>query len=326
MQIDRARRSFTDILPALLAGAALAGCANRPSQPAPGAGGAGRTPASPPEVAVAGADAALPDALRALVARERRLDYLLLGEVHDHPLHHRLRAAWLDQLARAGRFAIALEQLDAERQAELDAARAAGLAGADLARAAGFDFRGWVWEDYAPLVALALRERLALVATNLSSLQTRAIARGTALPAPDSIPRGWGASDRAAMVAAIADGHCGLLPERAVAGSVDAQLARDATIAAALLRARGATGHPVVLIAGNGHVRRDIGVARHLAARAPGSRILCVGLLEPGEAALGPDMSPRFDLVVRTPAHPRADPCESLRRAIPPRTHPALPR
>ena len=324
MKIDETRRFLAMQVPGLLAAGVLAGCAYRPGVPGVLGGGAaagaaaqaGRAP--PREIEAVRADAPLPEALRSLVAGPRRLDFLLLGEVHDHPLHHQLRAAWLTRLARSGRFAIAFEQFDADRQADLDKGRAAGLAGEALARAAGFQFRGWDWDNYAPLVALALRERLPLVAANLSAVKARAIARGTTSLAAGDVPPSWGPSERAKMVSAIANGHCGLLPERAVAGSVNAQLARDATIADALARARESTARPVVLIAGNGHVRRDIGVARHLAARAPGARIYCVGFLErdetPGERA----GTPPFDLVVRTPPHERPDQCEELRRAMKP--------
>lgn len=326
METDPTRRGLIARAPWLLAAGALPGCAFGPPAGGPGGGAsrdgplrAERTRApAPPEIAIARDDAPVPDALRRLVAGPRRFDFLLLGEVHDHPLHHRLRAQWLSRLARVGSFAIALEQLDAVRQDDLDRARAAGLGAEDLARAAGFDFRGWTWEAYAPLVALALGERLGLVAANLSTAQTRAIARGSARPAADIVPPTWGDAERAAMSRVIANGHCGLLPERAVAAMVTAQLARDATIADAIVRSRARAGLPVVLIAGNGHVRRDIGVARHLAARAPGARVFCVGFLETGHLASGPDGTPRYDLVVRTPEHPRADPCEKLRRTMPP--------
>ena len=280
-------------------------------------------------------DAPLPAPLRKALVTPGGVDFLLLGEIHDHPLHHRLRARWLEELAGQGRFVLAIEQLDADRQPALDEARraaerardaaggaegsvtgrgAGGQQSADealrLARAAGFDFRGWHWPFYAPYVELALRRGLPLAAVNLSNEQTRRIARGEAHPLAGAQPPGWSAAERDAMAAEIRDGHCGMLPEPAIAPMAAAQVARDAQMARALVDARRASGLPVVLLAGNGHVRADLGVPRHLAGLAPGARVLAVGFVEPGVPR------PAFDLSVLTPVHERPDPCEAMRRAM----------
>src|SRR5690606_17942730 len=99
----------------------------------------------------------------------------------------------------------------------------------------------------------------------------------------------------------IREGHCGLLPEGAVGAMADAQRTRDARLARAVADARARTGLPVVLLAGNGHLRRDIGVPRYLEALRPSDRIVSVALLE-GEDALQPEP---FDRVLRTRAQPR---------------------
>jgi uncharacterized iron-regulated protein len=94
-------------------------------------------------------------------------------------------------------------------------------------------------------------------------------------------------------------------------------MARDAVMAHAIARnaSRG-----VVLIAGNGHVRRDLGVPYWLddALRA---RTVAIGYREYGrtqDAADARDDKVTFDAVVRTAAAKRADPCiEFTRRAKP---------
>ncbi len=245
----------------------------------------------------------------------RPADFLLLGEIHDHPLHHRLRARWLDGLAQRHRFVVALEQLDADRQPALDAAVAASAGSARppaavarrVAQAAGFDFDAWDWPSYSPYVELALRRGLPLVAANLSNAQARSIARGQAHPLAGVEPSGWGPAQRAAMIAEIRDGHCGLLPERSLEPMVAAQVARDAQIARALVAAHRRHRLPVVLIAGNGHVRVDLGVPRHLRDLAPQARVLSIGFVETGRPA------GVFDLEVVTPVHERDDPCARLR-------------
>lgn len=267
----------------------------------------------------------LPAGLERLVANPPGIDFLLLGEVHDNPDHHRRRLAWLRRLAAAGRFALALEQLDTDRQSAIDTSLRRGDDARTLAESAGFDFQGWDWPSYRPFVELAIERRLPLIAANLSNARTRRIARAPIEAAdglPDPIarpPAGWSGTDQSTIEREIADGHCGMLPARAVAPMALAQRARDATMADAMLSAHRATGLPVVLIAGNGHVRRDVGVPRHLASRMPGARILSIGVLENAERRSGsvdvaePAPGAAYDLIVETDPHPRNDPCEVFR-------------
>jgi uncharacterized iron-regulated protein len=256
--------------------------------------------------------------------------YILLGEVHDNAAGHALRLEWLRELARRGPFVLAMEQFDRPMQATLDAARGSIDAvrashGSDeqwfrdratgLARESGFSFDGWQWDFYQPVVALALRQGLPLRAANLPARDAMAIARASAgdaagAVAPGSLPTlAWGPDSQRAIEAAIRDGHCGLLPERAVAPMVRAQMARDATMAAVMVEAARSTGLPVVLLAGNGHVRRDIGVPTHLAALDPGASMVAVGIVERGEPVSG-----RFDQAFAVAPANRPDPCETLRK------------
>ncbi|MCO5099619.1 MAG: ChaN family lipoprotein [Burkholderiaceae bacterium] len=263
-------------------------------------------------------------------------DFLLLGELHDNVAQHRLRLHWLEALVERHPFALALEQFDANRQEALDRARAADTreahdaSGADLAsrarriaQAAGFDFRGWDWDLYRPAIELALRRGLPLVAANLSPADTARVAKGSAPPVAP--PPGWGAHEVEAMRASIRQGHCDLLPEPAVDAMAVAQRTRDARIARALVEARERTGLPVVLLAGNGHLRRDIGVPRHLRALRPRARVVSIALLERtalDDEDAGPEPDRRsFDLVVRTDAQPREDPCEGLRKRMRPKSY-----
>ncbi len=246
-------------------------------------------------------------------------DYVALGEVHDNAEQHRLRAAWLEEAAARSRFALAIEQLDADRQSDLDRARPAGTTDGTRAwaEAAGFSFDGWQWPYYEPYFRLALARSLPLFAANLSSREVGRIARAPAADArAPAIPRGWGEAEQSRMEREIGDGHCGLLPGRALAPMASAQRARDARMAAVMVEARKATGLPVILLAGNGHTRRDIGVPLHLRDVADAGRIASVGLLErrPAEAGAreaAPDRP--WDVVVWTDAQPREDPCVGLR-------------
>jgi len=64
----------------------------------------------------------------------------------------------------------------------------------------------------------------------------------------------------------------------------------------------------VILLTGNGHARRDIGVPRHLTA-AERQRVWSIGLIETGSE----DRATFYDVAFVTPRHERADPCDALR-------------
>jgi uncharacterized iron-regulated protein len=114
---------------------------------------------------------------------------------------------------------------------------------------------------------------------------------------------------QAAQEREIDAGHCHALPRSMWPRMAQAQSARDAAMADALRQATAGGG--VVLLAGNGHVRRDIGVPRWLGSAK--KRVFAVGYLE-----LTDDSTPAavFDAVVRTAVAERADPCAEFEKRI----------
>ena len=86
-----------------------------------------------------------------------------------------------------------------------------------------------------------------------------------------------------------------------------AQLARDAFMAKLL---RENAGRGIVLLAGNGHVRADLGVAQWLNA-SERKRVFAVGFLEHDDTRA---LDTAFDVIVRTPAAQRPDPCMELNK------------
>jgi uncharacterized iron-regulated protein len=234
---------------------------------------------------------------------------VVLGEVHDNAAQHALRLAALERLAAAGaRPALAFEQFDREWQADIDRARRERPRDADYVIAQGKGAPSWRWELYRPFVQFALDRDLPIVAANLSRSAAMKIAMdpgAAAPPVPAAVMR--------AHEAAIAKGHCDLLPAEALPGMAGAQIARDRALAAAI-RPHAATG--VVLLTGNGHARTDIGVPLWL---TPDERkaSVAIGLLERDDEPDG-EAPAHFDAFAFTARAARPDPCEDLRRQMRP--------
>ena len=253
------------------------------------------------------------DAQAQLDAALRSRPIVLLGEVHDNAPQHALRAQALRSLIAGGaRPALLMEQFDRERQADLDRALAQPGATPDdvIAAATPADpaMQGWSWPLYKPYIALAIEYRLPIVAANVSRTDTRRVLKEglSALGFDARVP----ADIDAAQASAIVAGHCGMIDRPQAGRMVGAQIARDQFMARAI-EANAARG--AVLIAGNGHVRRDVGVPRWM-GEATRARSIAIGLLEPGD----PDAA-AYDLALTMPAQPRTDPCDAMRAPPPPR-------
>ena len=256
------------------------------------------------------------DAL-ALAETMARRPVVLLGEVHDNAVQHAVRAAALRRLLAGGaRPAIAFEQFDRERQADIDRARReappAGrtLAGHVIEQAR--PARGWDWRLYQPFVELALQHDLPIVAANLSRADAMRVAAQGFGSVFDQATRERFALDAlppallAAHEQAVDDGHCNRMPAEALPAMARAQIARDLMLAEAI-RPHFARG--VVLLTGNGHARTDIGMPFFL-SEAERARAIAIGLLERDKA--GDDRARRFDVAFVTPAQPREDPCATI--------------
>jgi uncharacterized iron-regulated protein len=257
-----------------------------------------------------------------LERRLARARYVLLGEVHDNAGHHRLRLDLLAALVRDGRRpAIAMEQFDREHQPALERVQSEPAPTPELLKTAGrIDAQGWNWSYYEPIVRLALDHRLPIFAANLSradafrvSSEGAAAVLGAAAVSALQLDQPLPDAARLKLEQVIDDGHCGQAPRNILPGMVAAQRARDAVMAQTL------QAHaPAVLIAGNGHVRRDFGVPHYLARYPQGDDVLVVGFLEVDAARQAPTDyltagAPEYDYVTFTPRAPRPDPCKELR-------------
>jgi uncharacterized iron-regulated protein len=269
--------------------------------------------------------------LQATLAARR---FVLLGEKHDNPDHHRLQARLIDALARAGRRpVVAFEMLSADVAPELAALAANPQATPEEVRAAvRWDASGWPpFELYAVIFEVALRERLPLATANLPkrtlALVSRSGLEGLAERAREDLALvpPLTTAERAVMAAELRAAHCGHGDAARLERMVDVQSARDAWMAAALLTVESYPGTGgAVLVAGNEHVRRDRGVPRYVLLRDPDATIASVAFVEvradatDPRAALGlaAGAAAPYDFVWFTPRSDDRDPCERFRRDL----------
>ena len=253
-----------------------------------------------------------------LIDRLLSADYILLGEIHDNPVHHQIQEEVLEAVVNhGGKPALVMEMLDIDEQPAIDQfIKNPGDLEA-FNEATGFAKKGWDWPMYRPLINTMLDRRLPIIAANLSRTELMQVVRGSLAGLPDEIRQlveqsgGLTVAQQELLKQDILDSHCGKLPLDMVPGMAQAQIARDAMMALRLKN----SSKPAVLIAGSGHVRRDRAVPFYLAKLDPGATIAALGMIEiksGGEAEEKQIREPLFDYVWYTSAVDRKDPCEGF--------------
>jgi uncharacterized iron-regulated protein len=239
---------------------------------------------------------------------------VLIGETHDNHQHHRLQHQMLAMLSTQRQpRALVMEQFDVDHQAAIsDAHRALkqpddlGIdarrmwlhdASEEIANAGKLNRRGWQWPQYQPLIETAIQSNWPVVAANLSRADARNVFATGFSAIPDKalsveeraafFTATWNSRRNDAVLKTMTDSHCGQLSAERAPGMVNAQRARDAVMANAVLTHK-KTG--AVLIAGRGHVRHDVGVPLYIReiemrrAKLPGADQdiwpLSIGLVE----------------------------------------------
>ena len=236
-------------------------------------------------------------------------DIVVLGEVHDNPIHHANQARAVKAIDPA---AIVFEMLSAEQAARvlpelIDDPETLG-------EVLGWEAAGWPdFAMYHPVFAAARNARF-VGGTETREAARRAVDEGAAevfgADAPTfALDRPLPDAERGLRIDEQRAAHCDALPEDLLPGMVEAQRLRDGWLARAALAAHADTGGPVVVITGNGHARADWGVPALLAEAAPELGVLSVGQFED----MPPD-DPPFDLWLVTDPAERPDPCAAFRQ------------
>ncbi|MGC3986451.1 MAG: ChaN family lipoprotein [Pseudorhodoferax sp.] len=227
-------------------------------------------------------------------------DAILLGEQHDAAEHQQAHARLVRELSGRGQLAaLVVEMADAGQTT-------AGLPPeadeAAVRQALQWNDKAWPWAAYGPAVMAAVRTGVPVLGGNLPRARFAAVMQDDTLDA--TLPPAALAAQREAIRA----GHCDLLPAAQLAPMARIQIARDQSMARTV-QAAARPGQAVLLLAGSGHVDRQLGVPRHL---PPGFAVRAVRLQAGGMAAA----SPAFDTVWTTPALPAKDHCAALRQRL----------
>ena len=277
-------RSLTVTL-GVLALVVSAGCAGRPEMPI---------------LEQTGSRAALETADR--LGKLLPADVLLVGEQHDAAEHHRIEQHIVSSLATQGLLAaLALEMAEAGvSTAQLKS----GSTEEQTRKALKWDDRSWPWQDYGPAVMTAVRAGVPVLGANLPAGQVQASVNDSKLDAQLPGPA------LKAQQQAIRIGHCNLLPESQITPMTRVQIARDITMADTIHQLV-FPGKTVLLLAGNGHADRRLGVPQHLRADLKAKSIQ---LRAEGQ---GSDTADALDSVWTTPALPDTDHCAALKEQLP---------
>jgi uncharacterized iron-regulated protein len=262
-----------------------------------------------------------------MLAQARSSRYVLIGENHDNPDHHRIQAQIIAALAVKDRHpAIVFEMIPPSYQERLDSfVQQTAPDDSKLGEILDWEERGWPdWNIYRPIAREAVTNRLPMLAGGVE----RGVVKRLAAEGPDFLPqekrKAWGldqpleVSARADLLTELEDAHCGVMPKSALGYMIPVQRARDGALASATLEGSAMAGS-AVMIAGNGHVRKDRGAPVVLARLDPGASMLAIGLypVRAGKTAFsdyldGSDQLP-FDYVIFTDASEPKDHCADLK-------------
>lgn len=245
--------------------------------------------------------------------------YVLVGEIHDNVSTHRNEAEVIDFLATRNRVTdVAFEMID-DNQEKFIRDMQINSVGQLIGLLNHVD-SGWDYETYyRPVFESVIRAGFRISPANIDRGRLMDIVMGHSSGIPDGTSRLLSVTHftpelEMEMQNDIIESHCNMLDPEQALPMVQAQRIRDATMAASLLNS---SADLKVLIAGDGHVRRDSGVPRYILAQERMATVVSVAMIEVDEdrdeiisyaVDWGNNGLP-FDYVWFTARADREDPC-----------------
>ena len=229
-------------------------------------------------------------------------DVLLVGEQHDAAAHQQIEQQIVSSLATKGLLAaVALEMAEVGVSTAKLKPSATDL---QTRSALKWDDKAWPWKAYGPAVMTAVRAGVPVLGANLPRDQMPASMNDNKLDAQLPGPA------LKAQQQSIRIGHCNLLPESQITPMTRIQIAKDITMADTVHQLL-LPGKTVVLLTGNGHADRTLGVPQHLRSDVNAKSLQ----LRAGDGA-ATDRPDAFDGVWPTPALPHTDYCAELKTQL----------
>lgn len=242
--------------------------------------------------------------LEALVNKLSNQEFILLGELHDNEQHHQQR----------GELIVALKSLAPTVVAEHLERGNIFIFNDDLKDnlvLAGFDPKGWRWPLHEALFSAIAKAEITLLGGNIPREIAKKIVRegNDAFPSEllgiiEQAPLDESAKNN--LDADLLNSHCGHINAPMLPGLQLAQRARDASMFNAMEQA----SKPVILVAGNGHVRLDYGIPSLLRQYQPQSNFVSIGFIEDSVDLSDMDkLRAQYHYLWVTPKIERKDPC-----------------
>ena len=259
-----------------------------------------------------------------LISRLQKTALVLIGEKHDNQDHHQLEARLVKALTSGDtKPAVVFEMLNLPQQPQLDKLSAQDSLSSMKAQLK-WNPKSWDWSDYGPLFQLTRQQMAPLIAGNISREKIRAIYKkqdGALNEARFNTLSEISQPVREQIHDEIYRNHCELMPRERLSPMVDIQLARDASMATAMLQNRTDSG--AVLIAGGFHVRKDLSVPLHLNLLATdksdqnSQAVLLLAEVEEGKQQLADySSSQHADYLWLTPKQHNRDYCAEMREKM----------
>ncbi len=259
----------------------------------------------------------------ALIEHAAVADWLLIGERHDNRDHHSLQARIIESLQ--GRApeprSVAYEMVSHELQSAIDdhlSHKPGDVAG--LEAVTGWRDSGWPdWSIYEPVFRAAIEGGAGVIAADLTSDEIDAIYENGLNTLPHEMLVTTGLDEplselfHAELLDELEASHCGMVSTEHLQPMASVQRARDAMLAHRLVASAVGRG---ILIAGNGHVRNDRGVALYLQNLRPDDVIVAIGLIEVDDGIDQRLETLPYDYVWLTPRVDDIDPCLAYREAF----------
>ena len=248
-----------------------------------------------------------------LIVAMNNADIILLGEIHDNLFQHKARADLISKIQNK-EFAIVSEHLVSGSEIAYSGSLLEDL------ETIGFNKKAWSWPTHEVLYKKFEEFNLPIFGGDLSKKDINNIYEGRELSQSDTLTpiikrSALDSQSKDKLLNDLVVGHCGVVEEDFLSFMFKVQRLRDASMAYIASKVA-----PAIVIAGNGHVRRDYGVPQILKKMNPNSNIISIAFLEVDKFSIMTDnlikklfKDADTDYIWLTKTVSRVDPCEKFR-------------